>query len=817
MSKRAKIYELAFQIGGKLNRNFSGTMFNAQKRLNSLNKQIIKLEEGGKKVKTFRKLKTDIKGTEQELRNVQNEVAGLARQLRATDKPSKKLQNNFDKTRKKAKKLKNKLLEQRTAAARLNREMGRTGISTRNLAADNIALERSLNKTRLAQQKLNHALIKQKGLRRKQDAHKSRMMEAAGTGVVLAAPIVLPVKQAIDFESAMADVRKTVNFKTPEGFAEFSKMIAAMPRETKIPLQQEELAAIAASGGQLGIISDNLPSFIQTTSKMTIAFDMMADRAGDSAAKLSNIYEIPISKIDVLGDAINHLSDNTAAKAPEMIEVLQRIGGTAKNIGFTAVQSAALGNAMIALGKTPEIAGTSLTFLMSQLATVDKQGGKFNDALGLMGLSADELKDKLQTDAQGTMLKFLESIEKVDQSDRQGIIVDLFGKDHAKHIATLVGGLDKYRDALKLTANESKYLGSMQREFDNRSKTRANHLKLLAGISKEAAINFGTALFPALDLVVGGLGDLASGIAVFTEQNPALTQTIGLIGVGAVGLLGTVAALSGVGFVSAFALGGLQKIVIGYRALQTACLLTRVQLMALAIQQKAGAAAAGIMTAAQWALNVALNANPIGLVVAGIAALAGAAYIVYKKWQPISQFFKDLWEKLLGMFATMQKIISKIPGFAKKKWFGKSDKNEKEPDKESAGNISQKTNQVFIKNNGYKQQQKLSELYAKPQDPITVNNFSSFYSKTQNPISANEGSNLNRDLVPDITADALNKINNKVDNTINLTVSPTINIAPGFDTGQVKQAVSMSMEESISRMRKALDEIMQNDKRLAYG
>lgn len=49
------------------------------------------------------------------------------------------------------------------------------------------------------------------------------------------------------------------------------------------------------------------------------------------------------------------------------------------------------------------------------------------------------------------------------------------------------------------------------------------------------------------------------------------------------------------------------------------------------VTQLASAAATGVWTAAQWALNVALTANPIGLVIVGIAALVAALIIAYKR------------------------------------------------------------------------------------------------------------------------------------------------------------------------------------------
>ena len=52
------------------------------------------------------------------------------------------------------------------------------------------------------------------------------------------------------------------------------------------------------------------------------------------------------------------------------------------------------------------------------------------------------------------------------------------------------------------------------------------------------------------------------------------------------------------------------------------------------------ATATGVWTAAQWLLNIALNANPIGLIVLGIAALIAIIVIIAKK----TTWFQDIWK-----------------------------------------------------------------------------------------------------------------------------------------------------------------------------
>jgi phage-related protein len=51
-------------------------------------------------------------------------------------------------------------------------------------------------------------------------------------------------------------------------------------------------------------------------------------------------------------------------------------------------------------------------------------------------------------------------------------------------------------------------------------------------------------------------------------------------------------------------------------------------------------------TAVQWLLNIALDANPIGLIILAIGALIAIVALIITYWEPISGFFADLWNSV---------------------------------------------------------------------------------------------------------------------------------------------------------------------------
>ena len=192
---------------------------------------------------------------------------------------------------------------------------------------------------------------------------------------------------AIKFESAMADVKKVVNFDSPAQFKEMEQDILRLTRT--IPMASEEIAAIVAAGGQAGIARENLLGYAEDAAKMGVAFDMAAGDAGTAMATMANVLGKPISEMAKFGDAINHLSDNANAKAADIVNVIARAGSDTRMLGLTENQAAALGSTFLSMGKAPEVAAQAIKGMSSAFAEL--KAGKHAKELQMLGLTPKSL------------------------------------------------------------------------------------------------------------------------------------------------------------------------------------------------------------------------------------------------------------------------------------------------------------------------------------------------------------------------------------------------------------------------------------------
>ncbi|WP_121756916.1 phage tail tape measure protein [Helicobacter felis] len=495
-----------------------------------------------------------------------------------------------------------------------------------------------------------------------------------------------PIKASIDFEESFSSVKKVLDEATDENKlkAGVLKMSVDLGSSTK------DLNAILESAGQMGIKGDkNLLKFTETVQKMSVAFDMSANDAGKSMADIQSILGLSMSGLSELGDTINNISNNSTARASDIIDIMKRISGTGKSFGMSAKEIAGIGSSMLSLGMTSEVAGTSLNAVMSKLGAFDKAEGKakgldkvFGDWFSKMGIDMDSwIKMRAEKPKEAFDI-FISAVSKMDKVQQTKALKDMFGLEHLGKMQTLAGAMDKYKEVMGHALKDS--TGSMDQEFQAKASTTAHQLKRLSAQMEVLYINLGDAVLPVINKIITAFTSMLAPIANFAKSHQGATRAIMFTIAGVLGLKAAIIGLTilkplamivftpllrawtlmrysvlgnivtllwhrAVSFLSAAAslamraplllLSGTFRLLSGQIRLST--LFTRI----FGLTSLLGA---GLFSAAMKIMRLALITSGIGLLIVGIGV---AIYAIVQNWESIKGWFIGFWAGLKARIA----------------------------------------------------------------------------------------------------------------------------------------------------------------------
>lgn len=367
---------------------------------------------------------------------------------------------------------------------------------------------------------------------------------AQSSAVALAAigaGVTKSVESAVKFESAMAGVRKVIDFDTPEAFKQMEKDILAMSQ--RLPMTAEGLANIMASAGQAGIAQADLARFTETAAKMGVAFDITAEQAGQAMAEMRVAFNMSQSEVETLADKINYLGNTSPNNAAKIMQITQAVGAVAELGGFAADQTAAL--ASVIVGIDPSNVATGLKNISLQLTAGENATKSQRVAFEKLGLSAEDVAKKMKEDAVGTLMEITRLIsETIPEHEQSAVSTMLVGREALPVFAQLIQNQEVATQKLTDMGDASKYAGSMLKEFENMAGTSQAQMQLFNNNIEAVKIALGSALLPAINSIMQALTPVIKAFAEWSSENPKIVATIvavttAVFGVGlAVGTIG---------------------------------------------------------------------------------------------------------------------------------------------------------------------------------------------------------------------------------------------------------------------------------------
>lgn len=319
--------------------------------------------------------------------------------------------------------------------------------------------------------------------------------------------------------------------------------------------------------------------------------------------------------------------------------VEQLTGMTATAVQAFKTTGSGMSSAFTAIGAQATKAGIAMNEQMAVLGTLQatmsgsEAGTKYKSFLAGVGKAQDALNLRF-TDSQGAMLPMVDILNQI--KGKYGETIDVAEGDELKKafgsseaVAT-INLLMNDIDGLGKSINDLGDVTGMQ-QAEKMAMSMTDQSERLSQSWFVIRAAWGSAILPVFNDFVGLIADMGTGVVAFTEEFPTLTKYIGY---GAVALLGLVAA------------GGLFTLIMG--AGKMAMVAWGVGAMAWAGINAALTSGLSALRAVMLAVNLVMYANPIGLIVAAVAAavLAVGALIYY--WDDLKASFADIsWVSVL--------------------------------------------------------------------------------------------------------------------------------------------------------------------------
>lgn len=418
----------------------------------------------------------------------------------------------------------------------------------------------------------------------------------------------MPIKKAIEIESAFAGITKVVDGTNEQ----MSKLKADLIDMTSVlPKTAVELMQIAEAGGKLGVPVDKIKEYVDVVAKASTAFEMPADVAGEAFGKIGAMLGYEIKQLRQYGDIVNALADSTSADAKNIIDITKRTAGVMGTLKFDVGTIAGLSAFADQMSVSSEAGATALNDVLNGIRGTE-QGLKILQQKGGYGL-----------------IEVANKFKKLEGVARTKAIEDLFGRgEGSRMFEKLINQTDVLKASLDSALSE-KTLGSMQREFENVSNTTANKIRLMANGVERLAIKIGDALLPNINELITYLAPIIDKVSIWAGENKDLIITMSKIL--AVGI-----------------------------ALTAGFLMIQASLAPILIAIRVYTAIVAIATGVVNLFNVALWANPITWVVVGIIALIAIVGALIYYWKDLTDWVNVLWNDFLGFIAPIANVGTAI-------------------------------------------------------------------------------------------------------------------------------------------------------------
>lgn len=402
--------------------------------------------------------------------------------------------------------------------------------------------------------------------------------------------------------------------------------------DTRTP--REKLNDLAADAGRLGITGkQDILDFVDAANQINLALgDDLGEDGVKNIGKLTQLFSEGRAmglKNGMLATAsvINELAQSSSASEPYLLEFTARlasIGSTAKiaQSDLTAI-AAVLDQGMVGVEK-------GATAMQNVLAAIYRRPAKMAKAAGL---DVQKFTELVKTDANAALLQFIGALKDARSLENIAPMLEemkLSGSGVTQTLATLANGLDNLKATQQQAALAFLEHTSATKEAEAANSTVQAQIEKAQKAYKDLAVELGGHLEPVVKHMVSSTGLMAK--ALLYSIRFAIEHKRTLIALAAVLAAYRVGLMISVAWENRFWIAKIKNIAADKLSAAWTSIVTTAKAAWSAIVLVA-TGRLNAATIAQWRLNAAMAANPIGLVIAGIVALISVIWSLSQRME----------------------------------------------------------------------------------------------------------------------------------------------------------------------------------------
>ncbi len=624
------------------------------------------LNEQAGRIDGFRKTRSQLAVTANNLKAAREEAARLAVQFTETNRPTAQQARLLEQAKNRASQLQQTYNGLRLSVQRQREALNAACIDTKQLSeaqrrlktdaqAATGAIERQqaeLRKLGERQQKIRDIQARHEKLAETRNKLAGNGAGMVATGVATGATLMAPVRAYADSENAATQLAASMMGPGAKVLPEYEKINRlAVSLGDKLPgttadfqnmmtmLRRQGMSAQAILGG-LG----------EATAYLGVQLQMAPTDAAEFAAKLQDATQTSEKDMMALTDIIQK-GFYAGVDSENMLQGFSKIGSAMDIIKKKGIDAAREFAPLLVMadqqGMDGGSAGNAYRKVLQAMMDNKKIKGVNEDLKGT-GVKFDFTNGKGEFAGIKKMYAQLDQLKALSTEKRLRTLKDMFGDD-AETLQVLNNMITKGLDGYRETAAKLDNQASLRERVDASLKTLSNRWDAASGSFTNAMAAIGETVAPVLKQVADWLGNLAGALGSFVKQHPQLTAALFKIAAGfAIVTAGIGAAL--LVFASTIGPMLLMRMLMNKTGLQA---FSSFGLMRKAI----GLVGNGVL----W-LGRLMMANPI-LAVIGLIAM-GAIYI-WQNWDTLGPKFAALWD---GISTKVSNVWTAIRTYISTKW-----------------------------------------------------------------------------------------------------------------------------------------------------